>query len=62
VFAPVKVALTRKAGHGDVVNCKKQTQDRLCQTDQLYFTESVKVITTWREDGKKIKIIVDLMI
>jgi hypothetical protein len=55
VFAPMKVAPTGKARHSDVVPCKKQMQDKLCQTDQLYFTESVKVITTWREDGKKIK-------
>ena len=54
VFAPVKTPLKEK-GQSEVVPQKEQAQDKECQTDPVYFTESVKIITTWREDGRKIR-------
>lgn len=61
VFAPVRTPLQEKARQFEVVLHKKQIQDKECQTDLVNFTESVKIITTWRKEKRSVTLVTDIM-
>lgn len=55
VSAPVKAATNVVTPPCEPAADKPSFEDKECQTDPLYFTESVKIITKWIEEGKQIK-------
>lgn len=55
VSAPVKATTSIATPSCEPVAENPSFEDKECQTDPLYFTESVKIITKWIEDGRQIK-------
>lgn len=55
VCAPVKAATSVVTPPCEPAADKPSFEDKECQPDPLYFTESVKIITKWIEDGRQIK-------
>lgn len=55
VCAPVKATTSVVTPPCEPAADKPSFEDKECQPDPLYFTESVKIITKWIEDGRQIK-------
>lgn len=55
VSAPVKAATNVVTPPCEPAADKPSFEDKECQTDPMYFTESVKIVTKWIEEGKQIK-------
>ncbi|XP_061190397.1 B-cell lymphoma/leukemia 11B-like [Saccostrea echinata] len=55
VFAPARVAPLIDNRPSNPAPEKQPCEHKECQTDPVYFTESVKIITKWVEEGRRIK-------